>query len=187
MEIVFLWAKRHNQSLHLTRSAGALCVTLPDGIRIAYDVRGAGPPIVLLHGGGHTRWDWHDRGYVERLQRDFQVIAIDIRGNGESGKPTDPADYTTDQHGQDILAVADACGVERFTLWGFSYGGNIGRYLAAQSTRVAKLIIIGTPFGLGASGEFRQFIVNFHDHWSPILQAQLTGRFNVIAAKIKCL
>lgn len=42
-----------------------------DGLRIAYDVTGAGTPIVLLHGGGHTRQNWHSAGYVERLKRDF--------------------------------------------------------------------------------------------------------------------
>jgi pimeloyl-ACP methyl ester carboxylesterase len=151
----------------------------PDGQRIAYDVSGAGPPIVLLHGGSQTRQDWHTAGYVGRLQRNYRVITVDIRGNGESDQPTAPTDYTTDKHGQDILAVADACGLERFTLWGYSYGGNIGRYLAAQSRRVAKLIMVGIPFGLGASGDFRQFILDFCDHWSPILQAQRAGTLDI--------
>lgn len=76
---------------------------------------------------------------------------------------------------QDILAVVDACHAERFTIWGFSYGANIGRYLAAQSERVAKMVIMGIPFGLGASGEFRQFINEFRTHWQPILEAQREG------------
>jgi hypothetical protein len=83
-------------------------ITSPDGTRIAYDVTGEGSPLFLLHGGGYTRQNWHDVGYVKRLKDDFKVIAIDIRGNGESDKPTAPACYTTDKMGQDILAVADA-------------------------------------------------------------------------------
>jgi pimeloyl-ACP methyl ester carboxylesterase len=149
-----------------------------DGSRIAYDASGAGTPVVLLHGGGHTRQHWHGAGYVERLTRDARVIAIDIRGNGESEKPTDPASYTTDKHCQDILAVADTCGVERFALWGFSYGANIGRYLAAQSTRVARFVMVGIPFGPGAPDNFRQLILSFRDHWSPIVQAQADGALN---------
>ena len=90
------------------------------------------------------RQDWHEAGYVIRLRDNFTVIAVDLRGHGESGLPTDPAAYTTDKMGQDILAVADACGVERFIIWGMSYGGNVGRYLAIQSERVARLILIGT-------------------------------------------
>lgn len=147
-------------------------VISPDGTRIAYNITGEGPPVVLLHGGGQTRQSWHDAGYVKRLKDRFQVVAIDIRGNGQSDKPTDPAYYTTDKLCQDILAVADACHVEQFTIWGFSYGGNIGRYLAAQSDRVEKIVIMGIPFGLGATGKFRQFIEAFCTHWRPILQAQ---------------
>lgn len=151
----------------------------PDETRIAFDVTGEGPTIVLLHGGWHTRRNWHEAGYVRRLMEGFKVIAIDIRGNGESDKPTGPTFYTTAKMCQDILAVADACSVERFTVWGFSYGANIGRYLAAQSERVEKLIIMGIPFGLGAPGKFRVFIEDFCRHWRPIVQAQSEGNLDV--------
>jgi len=154
-------------------------VVSPDSIRIAYDVTGEGSVIVLLHGGWHTRQNWHDAGYVKRLKDNFKVIAIDIRGNGESDKPTDPAYYTTDKMCQDILSVADACSAEQFSIWGFSYGGNIGRYVAAQSDRVEKLVIMGIPFGLGAPGDFRQFIEKFCNHWLPILQAQSEGTLDI--------
>lgn len=143
-----------------------------DGLNIAYDVSGAKEAIVLLHGGLHARKHWHNAGYVERLKKNFKVITIDIRGNGESDKPADPAYYTTEKHCQDILAVADACGLERFTIWGYSYGGNIGRYLAAQSLCVNKLVMGGFTFGPGASGPFRRFIADFREHWLPILQGQ---------------
>jgi pimeloyl-ACP methyl ester carboxylesterase len=150
-----------------------------DGVRIAYDVNGAGAPIMLLHGGFMSRQSWHSTGYVERLKHDFKVIAIDIRGNGESDKPARPPDYHITRHCEDILAVADACGIERFALWGYSLGGNIGRYLAAQSPRVASLIMIGVTFGLGASGDFRRLIISFRDHWMPILKAQTDGVLDI--------
>ena len=57
--------------------------TSPDSIRIAYDVSGAGTPIMLLHGGGGSRKEWHETGYVTRLMEDFTVIAVDLRGHGE--------------------------------------------------------------------------------------------------------
>ena len=158
----------------------ALIAISPDGVRVAYDVQGSGPPVVLLHGGGlMSRLDWHNAGYVERLLPHFQVIAIDLRGNGESDKPLRPEDYSVEKHCLDILAVADACGAERFSVWGFSLGGNIGRYLAAESPRVSSLIMIGVTFGPGVSGEFRQLILNFRDHWLPILQAQKDGTLDV--------
>jgi len=46
-------------------------VTSPNHIRIAHDVSGAGPAMMLLHGGGGSRQEWHAGGYVERLKDDF--------------------------------------------------------------------------------------------------------------------
>jgi pimeloyl-ACP methyl ester carboxylesterase len=151
----------------------------PDGTRVAYDRSGTGPAVVLLHGGGSMRQEWHEAGYVRRLRDNFAVITVDLRGHGESGLPTDPADYTTDKMGQDILAVADACGIERFIIWGMSYGGKVSRYLAVQSERVAKLILMGTPLGLGVSGELCQDAIDFCAHWPPIVQAQRDGTLDL--------
>jgi pimeloyl-ACP methyl ester carboxylesterase len=142
-----------------------------DSTRIAFDVSGAGTPILLLHGGGGSRADWHTGGYVARLKDEFTVIPVDLRGHGESGKPTDPASYTTEELGQDILAVADACGAESFIVCGFSFGGNVGRYLAARSKRVAQLIMLGNRMGSGVSGEFRRFVFDFRARWAPVVQA----------------
>ena len=154
------------------QSSNTLFAQSPDGTQIAFDVTGHGPTIILLHGGGGTRESWHKVGYVNGAKDSFRVIAIDIRGHGESDKPIDPVAYTTDKLVQDVLAVADNCEAKSFVLWGFSYGGNISRYLAAQSDRVAGSIIMGIPFGPGASDEFRTYIKDMEDHWRPILQAQ---------------
>ena len=154
------------------QSSNTLYAQSPDGTQIAFDVTGQGPTVILLHGGGESRQVWHDAGYVDRTRASFRVISMDIRGHGESDKPVDEAAYTTDKLVQDILAVADYCEAETFVLWGYSYGGNISRYLAAQSDRVAGSVIIGIPFGPGASDEFRTYIEEEENHWRPILQAQ---------------
>jgi pimeloyl-ACP methyl ester carboxylesterase len=156
-----------------------LFTTSPDSIRLAYDRSGTGPAVVLIHGGGGNRHDWHEAGYVSRLQESFTVITLDLRGHGESSLPTDPADYTTGKMGRDILAVADACRFERFIIWGMSYGGNVSRYLAVQFERVAKVILIGTRLGPGASNEIRQEIETFCEHWPPIIQAQREGTLDL--------
>jgi pimeloyl-ACP methyl ester carboxylesterase len=146
-------------------------VLSPDHIRIAYDVSGAGRPILLLHGGGGCRADWHTQGYVTRLAKEFRVIPVDLRGHGESDRPSDPASYSTEKMGQDILAVADACDADCFILCGFSFGGNVGRYLAACSNRVSKLIMLGNRMGPGVSGKFRQFVFDFRARWAPVVGA----------------
>lgn len=151
----------------------------PDGLRIAYDRSGTGPAIVLVHGGGSNRQVWHEAGYVGRLREDLSVVTLDLRGHGESELPTDPAEYSIDKMGRDILAVADACEIERFVIWGMSYGGKVGRYLAAQSERVAKIILMGVPFGAAVSNEIRQEIEDFCVRWPPILQAQSEGTLDL--------
>jgi len=154
-------------------------ITTPDQMKIAYDCSGAGPALILVHGGGGSRKEWHAAGYVERLRGVFTVITLDLRGHGESSLPVQPGDYTLSSQIQDILAVADACGFEKFFLWAMSYGGNISRYLAAQSTRVTKAVLMGTRMGLGVPDAIRQDVKNFCKHWSPILQAQNDGKLDI--------
>jgi pimeloyl-ACP methyl ester carboxylesterase len=156
-----------------------LFATSPDGTRIAYERSGSGPALVLLHGGGSRRQEWCDAGYVERLQENFTVIPIDLRGHGESDQPAEQADYAIDKMVQDVLAVADACGVERFIIWGFSFGSRVGRYVAAHSERVARIVLMGATMGAGFSDEFRREIADFCQHWPPILQAQRDGVLNL--------
>ncbi len=141
----------------------------PDSTRIAFDVSDAGAPLLLLHGGGGSRNEWHEAGYVARLAEELTVVTVDLRGHGESDKPTDPTCYTTEKLGQDILAVADTCGFEQFILCGFSFGGNVGRYLATHSDRISKMVMLGNRLGTGVSGEFRQFIFDFRDRWKSVV------------------
>jgi pimeloyl-ACP methyl ester carboxylesterase len=160
-------------------SADTRFATSKDGTRIAYDLTGSGPTVVLLHGGGQTRRVWHDLGYVARLSREFTVVTIDFRGNGESGKPTSAAAYAIDRLIDDVLTVVDNAALTRFTVWGFSYGANIGRYLAARSDRVRAMIYIGIPFGAAAQGEFRAMILELRAKWTPIVEAAENGRLDV--------
>ncbi len=142
-----------------------------DGTRIAYDVTGHGSALMLLHGAGKTRQDWHTVGYVGRLQEDFTVIAVDLRGTGESDILTEIADYTVEKMCADLNAVAEACQVEQVAIWGFSFGGNVARYLAARTDRVAALAVIGVPLGPVADDKFARFTDDFVKKWGPSVKA----------------
>ncbi len=144
----------------------------PDGTRLAFDVIGSGPPILLLHGGGQTRRAWHDAGYVARLAPMFRVITMDFRGSGESDAPTTKEAYAIEKLIADVLAVADAAQAPRFSLWGFSYGANIGRYVARRSPRVSSMLYIGIPFGPAADPMFRDVILErLRDSSTPPVEA----------------
>jgi pimeloyl-ACP methyl ester carboxylesterase len=147
-------------------------ITSPDGTRIAFDVQGQGPALMLLHGAGKTRLDWHKLGYVARLQDDFTVITVDIRGTGASDYLVEIDDYAIQKICQDLYAVADACGVARFAIWGFSFGGNIARYLAAWSDRISAVAVIGVPFGPAVDQAFEAYILDFEEKYGHLAEKQ---------------
>ena len=159
-------------------------VTSKDGTRIAYDVAGAGPVVILLHGGGQERKSWHRAGYVVRLAKEFTVVTLDIRGNGVSDKPGPVSAYSWERINEDILAVADAVKAPRFAIWGFSYGANVGRYLAAQSDRVTAMVYIGIPFGPAVDDTFMSYIKKMPT--VPIWITALIGYPPIEPADMKC-
>lgn len=122
-------------------------LTSPDGIRIAYDVLGRGPTLLLLPGFAESRQVWYELGYVEQFRRHFQVITMDRRGMGESDPPTEPEAYTVEKMLDDICSVADACGAEHFCMWGHSFGGSQTLQLAARSNRISRAVVAGSFFG----------------------------------------
>jgi pimeloyl-ACP methyl ester carboxylesterase len=163
----------------------ALFTTSVDGTRIAYDVTGHGPAVMLLHGAGKTRRDWHKLGYVERLKDAFSVITVDIRGAGDSDRLYDVADYGIEKICEDLYAVADACDMDKFAVWGFSLGGNIARYLGAWSDRVTAIAMIGVPFGPAVHADFDRFIDQFLKKWESVILAARVGALPHSRGKIK--
>jgi pimeloyl-ACP methyl ester carboxylesterase len=147
-----------------------------DGTRIAYDVTGTGPALILL---AQTRSMWHDAGYLGRLRDRCTIITLDLRGHGQSDKPADENAYAVDRLSDDVLAVADAAGVSQFTVWGYSYGATVGRYLPARSDRITKLAMIGVSFGAAAPGSFRNYVLGLVEKWTPIIAAHRAGTLDL--------
>jgi pimeloyl-ACP methyl ester carboxylesterase len=131
----------------LAQSASAMpkYVDGAGGVRLAYETHGRGPVIILVHGGGMDRrmWDPH----VPDLARDFTVVTFDVRGHGQSGRPTRAEDYSMDRYIEDLHRLADAVGAKRFSIWGFSLGASVGINAAARSDRVDRALIAGSHFG----------------------------------------
>lgn len=115
-----------------------------NGVTIRYDVVGEGQPLILLHGWGCDRSWWTVPGYVEELETDHRLANVDLRGNGDSDKPHDAAAYTAAAQVGDVLAVADAEALDRFAIWGQSYGGWLAWMTAAAAPeRVPAIVISG--------------------------------------------
>ena len=70
-------------------------------VKLAYEVRGSGPPLLLVQGLGYGRWGWEP--VLDPLAEDFRIALYDNRGIGESDIP--PGPYTTAQLAEDADAV----------------------------------------------------------------------------------
>jgi pimeloyl-ACP methyl ester carboxylesterase len=115
------------------------------GVKISYEVTGHGRPLMLLHGWCCDRSWWIEPGYVDGLRSDHRVVIVDLRGHGESDKPHDAAAYTADALTGDVFAVADAEGLDRFAIWGQSYGGWTAWMSAATAPdRISAIISSGS-------------------------------------------
>ena len=116
-----------------------------DGVRISYDVAGEGRPLVLLHGWCGDRSWWTEPAYVDELRSDHRLVIVDLRGHGTSDKPHEAAAYSADALTGDVFSVADAEGLDRFAIWGHSYGGWIAWMTAAAAPeRVPAIVASGS-------------------------------------------
>ena len=145
-----------------------------DGARIRYEVEGSGPPLLLHIGFIGSLEDWSDAGYVAPLARHFRVLRLDPRGQGQSGKPHDPAAYAAPFRVGDVLAVLDAEGIERTHFWGYSLGGWVGFALGVYAPdRIASLIVGGAQPFTGdprpVDGDF--FLNGFRDGMASFVAA----------------
>ena len=124
-------------------------IALPTGVTLNVQTGGThgGEPILLLHGFPESHRTW--RAVAPALADDFFVIAPDQRGFGASDRPEDVAAYETDRILEDLIALADALGLDRFTLVGHDWGGAVA-WLAAlrRPERLKRLVIVNSPHPL---------------------------------------
>jgi pimeloyl-ACP methyl ester carboxylesterase len=121
--------------------------TTGDGCSLAFASTGDGPPDVLfMHG-----WAGSGRYFDETLRHlgpaRVRAVTYDLRGHG--GSDRSPDDHTLDRIAADALAVADAAGLETFTIVGFSMGAKFAQYVALEAPeRVRGLVLVaGCPAG----------------------------------------
>jgi len=114
------------------------------GFTIHYEVAGTGLPLVLVPGTLSSAAQWKLFGYVRAVADEFRVVSVDPLGHGLSEKPHSPDAYDAAGVAADLVAVLDAEGIERATVWGYSRGGWIACGLAATyPERVARIVIGG--------------------------------------------
>jgi pimeloyl-ACP methyl ester carboxylesterase len=119
------------------------------GRTIAFERRGAGPPLVFLNGFAATKADW-DPGFLEALEADRELILLDNRGMG--GSSGDGSPCTIEDMAGDAAGAIAALGLERPDVLGWSMGGFVALALAlATPDRVRKLVLLSTSAGGSAA------------------------------------
>ncbi|NYE50310.1 pimeloyl-ACP methyl ester carboxylesterase [Spinactinospora alkalitolerans] len=120
-----------------------------DPSTIVYDRRGAGSPLVLLHGLGHRSQAWYPT--MAELARRHDVIALDLPGFGGSPAPGGDARYDIPALVDAVAGVCDALGLRRPHVAGNSLGGAIALELGARG--VAASVTALSPIGFTTARE----------------------------------
>jgi pimeloyl-ACP methyl ester carboxylesterase len=134
-----------------------------DGTSIAYERRGHGPPLVMVHGStvDHTRWG----GVVSDLAERFTLLMVDRRGRGQSG---DGSAYSIEREFEDVVAVLESTGVPAHLL-AHSYGAICALEALRLTERIAKVVLYEPPLPLPGQG------LTFTSDLVPRLQALLAA------------
>jgi pimeloyl-ACP methyl ester carboxylesterase len=140
---------------------------LIDGIDIAWERAGSGPPLLFLHGSGTSM---AVNGVLRRpLERHFDVLTLDHRATGASQIPE--RGFTMADCARDALALVDLAGWDRFRVLGMSFGGMVAQELAVTvPDRVERLALLCTSAG-GAGGS------SFPLHEGPPAPTVIDTRF----------
>jgi pimeloyl-ACP methyl ester carboxylesterase len=116
-----------------------------NGIKIAYDIRGSGPPLVLIMGYRLNSRAW-PLNFVEVLAKRFKVVIFDNRGTGDSEKPA--SGYDISNMARDVRGLLDHLEIPRANVLGYSMGGAIAQEFTRQFPgRVASLVLCATMCG----------------------------------------
>jgi len=102
------------------------------------------PAVILLHGFPESHRTW--RELAPRLEGEFRLVMPDQRGFAGSDRPQEVDAYKTDKLVDDLFALADALGIERFALVGHDWGGAVAWAAALRGERrLTRLAIVNAP------------------------------------------
>lgn len=129
--------------MHFPAFPGFRRLKLPaNGILHHVVIGGEGPPVLLVHGWLGASYHW--RRLAPHLARHHTVVAMDVRGYGETDKPAVGYDGRT--IADDLLAIADALGLDKFVVCGHDMGALPALILAATAPdRVRGLVYVDEP------------------------------------------
>ncbi|WP_313550320.1 alpha/beta hydrolase [Pseudomonas sp.] len=138
-----------------------------NGIDIAYRIGGSGPGLLLLHGHPQTHIIW--RKVAPMLAERFTVVAADLRGYGDSGKP--PADpqhltYAKRTLAQDNIELMQTLGFDTFDLLAHDRGARVAHRLAMDHpAAVRRMILLDIAPTLAMYSQTDEAFARAYWHW----------------------
>ena len=117
-----------------------------EGLSLAYEAVGEGPPVILVHGFASNRVvNWKGTSWLDALANaGYRVVALDCRGHGESDKPRAVEAYRLTRHVRDVEALMDHLGIAKASFVGYSMGARIVlKLLLTQPARATKAVLGG--------------------------------------------
>lgn len=116
-----------------------------NGVDLSFEVRGDGPPLLLIAGTGQAGATWAP-DLLGRLAAQYTVITYDHRGTG--GTPDTKGEFSTRQFGSDAAGLLDALGMDPAHVVGHSMGGRVAQWLALDHPeRVRSLTLAASGPG----------------------------------------
>jgi pimeloyl-ACP methyl ester carboxylesterase len=119
-----------------------------DGLTIAYERAGDGPPLVLLHGGFSDHRTW--RRQLESLSNEWTVVAWDAPGCGASSDP--PAGFKLGDYADCVAGLVSAVGLEQPHVGGLSFGAGLALQFYDRHPELSRSLILASAYaGWGGS------------------------------------
>ena len=135
-------------------------------------IGGSGAPLLLLHGHPQTHAIWH--GIAPALAERFTVIAMDLRGYGDSGRPADDANhvaYSKREMARDARAVMAHHGFSRFGVLAHDRGARVAHRLAADhGEAVDRMLLLDIAPTLSMYGNTSEAFARAYWHWFFLIQ-----------------
>jgi 3-oxoadipate enol-lactonase len=134
---------------------------------IYYEIHGQGDPLLLIHGLGSSSQDWEMQ--LPQFSSHFQVINIDLRGHGRSGKPRGP--YSIPLFAEDTSQLIRALELSSAHILGISLGGMVAFQLALDCPDLVRSLVIVNSVPELIAHNFKDRT----DYWKRLLIVRLFG------------
>lgn len=138
-----------------------------NGVDIAYRLGGSGPGLLLLHGHPQTHVIWHK--VAAQLAQHFTVVAADLRGYGDSGKPEADerhVNYSKREMGRDGVELMRALGFETFSVLAHDRGARVAHRLALDHPQqVTRMVLLDIAPTLAMYSQTNEAFARAYWHW----------------------